>query len=238
MTYIKKVSLGKVAGVSLLSFVMMFAAAAPSMNTAYGGTLDFDEICVDFTGTLFPNGIGSTDDSTFFVVKCFNAADPCFDPGVPIKATGTTTCAFVVIAQGASEIILADAVNAEWQVIGSLDLTQTCDEPAPANGKDNGKSATLIHCSGSNNHGIMIVAETRPSPGKGHKDPITREPITVFKPTSCDLSLNEGAQVIAAEGGEPILVDDGFGNLVPLVLGESPPLPVPVDDEECELTDG
>ena len=83
MTYIKKVSFGKVAGVSLLSFVMMFAAAAPSMNTAYGGVFDADAFCLEALGAFAPNGVGSTDGLTFIAVKCFNASDPCFDPGVP-----------------------------------------------------------------------------------------------------------------------------------------------------------
>jgi len=239
MTYIKKVSFGKVAGVSLLSFVMMFAAAAPSMNTAYGGpAFDADAFCLDAFGALAPNGVGSSDGATFIAAKCFDATQPCFNPGVPLKATDPTTCVFIVVGLGAGEIILADAVNAEWKVTGHFDASGTCDDPAPANGKDNGKSATVIHCSGDTGHVILIEAETRPSPGGGHKDPITREPITVFKPTSCDLSLNEGAQVIEALLGEPVLVDDGLGNLVPNVLGESPPLPVPVVGEECEQTDG
>jgi len=230
----KKIPLGKIAGVSLLSFVMMFAAAAPSMNTAYAGVFDADAFCLGAFGALAPNGVGDSDGATWLAAKCFDASQPCFDPGVPLKATVPTTCVFIVVGLSpTTEIILDDAVNAEWKVTGHFDATGTCDDPAPANGKDNGKSATVIHCSGGNLHGILIEVETRPSPGGGHKDPITKERITVFKPTSCDLSLNEGAQVIEALNGEPVLVDDGFGNLVPNVLGESPPLPVPVDDESC-----
>ena len=232
----KILQIRNIAGVSLLSFVMMFATAAPSMNTAYGGPgFDANEFCSTNFGAFAPNGVGSSDFTTFIAVKCFDASLPCFNPGVPLKATDPTPCVFVVVGLGAGEIILADAVNAEWEVTGHIDPAGTCDDPAPANGKDNGKSATLIHCSGGTSHVILIEVETRPSPGGGHKDPITKERITVFKPTSCDLSLNEGAQVIEALNGEPVLVDDGqgIGILVPNVLGESPPLPVPVDDESC-----
>ena len=70
---------------------MMFAAAAPSMNTAYGGpAFDADAFCNTSTGTMFPNGVGNSDGATFIAVKCFDASDPCFDLGVPLKATDPT----------------------------------------------------------------------------------------------------------------------------------------------------
>ena len=121
----KLLQIRNIAVVSLLGFVMMFAAIAPSMNNAYAG----DEASSFCQSILGPNwvGIGVVKDLT--LVKCFDLNDPCFAEGVQIKSDGPTTCVFVIFAQNftGQNVILKDAIPAEWNAeIGPFSASFNC----------------------------------------------------------------------------------------------------------------
>ncbi len=240
----KILQIKNIAVVSLLGFVMMFAAIAPSMNNAYAGTIIAD-FCMNFdeNGPSW-TGIGVVEDD-IILVKCFDTLDPCFAEGVPVKSDEPTTCTILVLLLNNSgqNVILKDAIPAEWSVEvrllpdGTPDASDNCDENlAQANqGKKADKSATLFTCDATSAggfffQGAFLDITTRESPGslKGNQE------IAKFKPTSCELFANSGAQVILADDlGEPVLDDQGQ----PIVLAETGPLLVPVVGEECELLD-
>ncbi len=233
----KLLQIRNIAVVSLLGFVMMFAAIAPSMNNAYAG----DEASSFCQSILGPNwvGIGVVKDLT--LVKCFDLNDPCFAEGVQIKSDGPTTCQFFILYENTTgqNVMLKDAIPAEWSAAyGAFGASSECeDKLEQANkGKKADKSATLLTCDATDNdfiNGAHIVITTRESPATANNDNKDAK----FKPTSCELFANSGAQLIAADEGNPILVDDGDGGLIPLVLAETGPLQVPVTGEECEELD-
>jgi len=229
----KILQIRNIAVVSLLGFVMMFAAIAPTMNTAYAGDRASD-FCQSFAG---PGWVGIGDfDEGLSLAKCFNLNDPCFAEGVPVKSDVPTTCTIVVVYLNLTgqNVILKDAIPAEWNV-SSDDASLNCEiKLFSANkGKKEDKSATLLTCDASSNpgfEGIVLQITTRESPGslKGNQE------TAKFKPTSCELFANSGAQLIAAdELGEPVL----DANDQPIVLLETGPLQVPVTGEECEQPD-
>jgi hypothetical protein len=229
---IKILQIRNIAVVSLLGFVMMFAAIAPSMNNAYAG-LTIVEFCM-LAGPTW-TGIGVVEDG-IILAKCFDSLDPCFAEGVPVKSDGPTTCTILVLVnnQTGQNVILKDTIPAEWNVSTGL-ATGVCDDNlTQANkGKKADKSATLFTCdatTSNSNQGAFLDITTRESPGslKGNQE------TAKFKPTSCELFANSGAQLILAdELGEPVLDD----NDQPIVLAETGPLLVPVVGEECELVD-
>jgi len=240
----KILQIRNIAVVSLLGFVMMFAAIAPTMNSAYAGTKASD-FCQESFGVGWV-GIGDFDED-LSLVKCVNLDDPCFT-GVPVKSDGPTTCTIAVayLNLTGENVILKDAIPAEWGAEVQLDAVgdpiasfNCIDSLEQANkGKKADKSATLLTCDASSIpflEGLFIEITTRESPGslKGNQE------TAKFKPTSCELFANSGAQLIAADGeGNPILVDDDKGGLIPLVLLETGPLQVPVTGEECEEPNG
>jgi len=227
----KILQIRNIAVVSLLGFVMMFAAIAPTMNSAYAGDPVVTDPIVEFCMGLGPTwtGIGVVVDG-ITLAKCFDTTDPCFAEGVPVKSDGPTTCTILVLLRNTTgqNVILKDAIPAEWGVeIGADGASFNClDSLEQANkGKKADKSATLFTCDatpegGKFNHGAFLEITTRESPsGK------------FFKPTSCELFANSGAQVILADDlGEPVLDPNGQ----PIVLAETGPLEVPVIGEECE----
>ncbi len=239
----KLLQIRNIAVVSLLGFVMMFAAIAPTMNSAYAGSLG----SVFCQVALGPGWVGIVDfDDGISLAKCFNLNDPCFAEGVPVKSSEPTTCVIAIVAQNLTgqNVILKDAIPAEWNAEvqinqGLPNATFNCDDNLDqANkGKKADKSATLLTCDAtplSFVQGAVLEITTRESPGSGKGN----QEILKFKPTSCELFANSGAQLIAADDeGNPILVDDGLGGLIPLVLLETGPLVVPVTGEECELLD-
>ncbi|GEM_PF-3637449 len=231
---IKILQIRNIAAVSLLGFVMMFAAIAPTMNSAYAGD-PVSSFCQSLSGPGWV-GVGVVGDIT--LAKCFNLNDPCFAQGVPVKSDGPTTCEFVIfyINTTGENVILKDAIPAEWSAefgfrgtsLGCLDNLEQANKNQKAD-----KSATLLTCDATDFGGINgahIVITTRESPGslKGNQE------IAKFKPTSCELFANSGAQLILADDlGEPVLDDNGQ----PIVLAETGPLEVPVIGEECEQPD-
>jgi len=230
----KILQIRNIAVVSLLGFVMMFAAIAPTMNSAYAGDRA-SSFCEANFGVGWV-GIGDFDDD-LTLVKCINLDDPCFAQGVPVKSDGPTTCTIAVayLNLTGENVILKDAIPAEWGAEVQLDVngfpiaSENCfDSLEQANkGKKEDKSATLLTCDASSIpsvEGLFIEITTRESPsGK------------FFKPTSCELFANSGAQLILANAlGEPVLGADDQ----PIVLLETGPLEVPVTGEECEQPDG
>ena len=220
----KILQIRNIVGVSLLGFVMMFAAIAPSMNNAYAGN-PIVEFCMQSGPTW--TGIGVVEDG-ITLAKCFDTLDPCFANGVPVKSDGPTTCTILVFLSNTTgqNVILKDAIPAEWGVeIGARGNSVNCGDPLEqANkGKKADKSATLFTCDATaagGNQGAFLEITTRESPsGK------------FFKPTSCEIFANSGAQVFLADDlGEPVLDPNGQ----PIVLAETGPLEVPVIGEECE----
>ena len=122
---IKILQIRNIAGVSLLGFVMMFAAIAPSMTSTSTGH-EARIFCQTFLGAGWV-GIGVVGDLT--LVKCFDLNDPCFDEGVPVKSDGPTTCVFLIFAQNftGQNVILKDAIPAEWNAeIGPFSASFNC----------------------------------------------------------------------------------------------------------------
>ena len=232
----KILQIRNIAVVSLLGFVMMFAAIAPSMNSAYAGDRA-SELCQSLSGLGWV-GVGDFDDG-ISLVKCFNLNDPCFAEGVPVKSNEPTTCEFIIFYTNTTvqNVILKDAIPAEWSAeIGFRGASLGCIdnlEQANKNQKAD-KSATLLTCDATDFAGINgahIVITTRESPGslKGNQE------TAKFKPTSCELFANSGAQLILADDlGEPVLDDLDQ----PIVLAETGPIQVPVIGEECENPNG
>jgi len=229
----KILQIRNIAVVSLLGFVMMFAAIAPSMNNAYAGSP-----IVDFCMQAGPTwtGIGVVEDG-IILAKCFDTLDPCFAEGVPVKSDEPTTCTILVLVnnQTGQNVILKDAIPAEWNVSTGL-ATVICDDNlAQANkGKKADKSATLFTCDATTstfNQGAFLQITTRESPGTANNENKDAK----FKPTSCELFVNSGAQLILADDlGEPVLDDLDQ----PIVLAETGPLEVQVIGEECEQPNG
>ena len=228
----KLLQIRNIAVVSLLGFVMMFAAIAPTMNSAYAGDRASD-FCQSFIG---PGWVGIGDfDEGISLAKCFNLNDPCFT-GVPVKSDGPTTCTILVLYLNLTgeNVILKDAIPAEWNASDDGASPNCSEKLSSANkGKKEDKSATLLTCDASSEaffEGIFLQITTRESPGslKGNQE------TAKFKPTSCELFANSGAQLILAdELGEPVL----DANDQPIVLLETGPLQVPVTGEECEQPD-
>jgi len=211
MTYNKKISFGKVAGVSLLSLVMMFAAIAPSMTQANAGGDDPPP-----TGTISKQHIEIIDNP-----ECFT--------GIIIAKSSSTFCGFLISYNG-DPAIVEDTVPAEWEVvvIGTFG-TGTCAWDV----KNPGKSATKITCEEATGLFVLVVVQTRESPATKDKENKDAK----FKPTSCgELVLNDGAVAFSSVDGEKILELDADGNLVPIVIDTSEPIVLTAinpDDRVC-----
>jgi len=230
----KILQIRNIAVVSLLGFVMMFAAIAPTMNSAYAGSQG-SSFCQSLFG---PGWVGVGDfDVGISLVKCVNLNDPCFAEGVPVKSDGPTTCLIAIVAQNLTgqNVILKDAIPAEWgvEIQGGFNASFNCqDSLEQANkGKKADKSATILTCDATTSsllRGVFLEITTRESPATANND----NKVAKFKPTSCDgLFVNSGAQLILADAlGEPVLDD----NDQPIVLLETGPIQVPVTGEECE----
>ena len=237
----KILQIRNIAVVSLLGFVMMFAAIAPTMNSAYAGP-QASSFCQTTFGLGWV-GVGDFDEG-ISLVKCVNLNDPCFAAGVPVKSDGPTTCVIGIVAVNLTgqNVILKDAIPAEWNVEYQLvntdgvlvpNASPNCDDNlAQANkGKKADKSATILTCDATTSsllRGVFLEITTRESPATANND----NKVAKFKPTSCDgLFVNSGAQLILADAlGEPVLDD----NDQPIVLLETGPIQVPVTGEECE----
>lgn len=144
---------------------------------------------------------------------------------------------------GGPDVLIVDTIPAEWQVtevagITLMDGFSITDAEldggggtvgvAPANKKDNNKSATIIQWTPDPDGGtINVVVTTRESPGKGHK----KKGGPKFRPTSCGpLVLNDGALVFELdEFGDP-LRDPETGEVLPPIFESDPILLVAVKD--------
>lgn len=191
-----------------------------------------DSVCNELTDGTLPNGIGVLGlDST--LVKCFDAENPCFADGIPVKDDEPNQCSFAVFGANSygDSIIISDAIPAEWEIVTFDPLEDNCDYDQANKGKKADKSATLIECVGELGEyiGFSTLVQTRESPGKGHQE-------TTYKPTSCgDLYLNEGAvMLLGDEDGEPILEEVEDGVFEPIVLAQTGPLILEAVAEVCE----
>jgi len=194
MTYNKKVSFGTVAGVSLLSIVMMFAVAAPSMTQAYAGP---------FSGTIEKSLLGTD-------AECFT--------GITIVKPTTTSCVFLIFYTG-DPAIVEDTVPAEFEVTDIENIIGTCTFESA--GKKADKSATKITCDEDDFIFAFVSVETRESPATKNND---RKDAKFKPTSCGPLPLNDGAVAYAGDGaGAKILVDDGqgIGILVPIVIDTS-----------------
>jgi hypothetical protein len=191
-----------------------------------------DDVCNDATDGRYSNGIGEVGLDTV-LVKCFDAEDPCFADGIPVKDEDPTQCSFAVIGANSfgETFIINDAIPAEWSLIGFEEIS-SCDEGPANKGKKADKSATLVECVAEPGEfsGFYATVETRESPGKGHKEG------TVYKPTSCgNFNLNNGAvMLLGDENGDPILEEVEDGVFEPIVLAETGPLELEAIAEVCE----
>ncbi|MDX1460575.1 MAG: hypothetical protein R3348_05910 [Xanthomonadales bacterium] len=163
-----------------------------------------------------------------------NDGDEAIDVVVPVKPGAALEYDFTIhySSEEFPHVLIVDTLPAEWvavQVEG-VDIDggeggpgiDACGESVSIsdafgdidlykNGKGKKcKSATTIEWDPPEDGGsVKIDADTRPSPGKGHKEP-------VFAPTSCGaLSLNDGAIALETnEAGELILDEEGNPTVV------------------------
>ena len=164
------------------------------------------------------------------------------DVVVEVGQADTTVFGFDITYSnsGGPDVLIVDTIPAEWQV------TEVAGNPitdgfgngsdgsggtvgvAPANKKDNNKSATIIQWTPDPDGGtINVVVTTRESPGKGHR----KKGGPKFRPTSCGpLVLNDGALVfeIDPSTGEP--KRDPTGEVLPPIFESDPLLLVAVKD--------
>ena len=227
-----------IAGISLMMIAGLIAPGMQSTN-ASGIPRTPDDTCLAATGGLLPNGVGIVGLDTV-LVKCFDAADPCFAVGVPVAATVPTPCTFGVVGANSfgDTLIVQDALPAEWQFVFGEEIDQSVCNSVSANagtpdkhGKKAGRSATLIECVGLQGTfvGFTVLVETRESPSTVNKEE------DKFKPTSCrTFEINEGAVMLLGDvNGDPVLEEVQVGVFEPIVLAEIGPLSVPVTGEDC-----
>jgi len=138
--------------------------------------------------------------------KTLKEEGDCFTQGneILVKQLVKQTCHFTIEYVGEPAVI-TDVVPAEWTVTGVMDDIDNAQCSVSLKGKS-GKSATGIDCGAQTDITIMVWLETRPSPGKGHKEG------TVFKPTTCDpdFVVNDGAIATSVEvdiNGIPVFVE-------------------------------
>ncbi len=192
MTYNKKVLFGTVAGVSLLSIVMMFAVAAPSMTQAYAGP---------FSGTIEKFLLGTD-------AECFT--------GITIVKPTTTSCVFLIFYEG-DPAIVEDTVPAEFKVTDIDNTVGTCTFESA--GKKADKSATKITCVEDVFIFAFVSVETRESPATKNND---RKDAKFKPTSCGDLVLNDGAVAYAGDGaGAKILVEVQEGIFEPIVIAVS-----------------
>ncbi len=118
---------------------------------------------------------------------------------------------------------VVDFVPAEFETISAVpsDGTAVVFDVSQGKGKNSASRIEWEVPAGTNT--LIVTIQTVASPGKGHKDPVTRERVTLFKPTSCGfLPINKGAIAFHLdENGELVLVLNLItGNLEPIVLAE------------------
>ena len=120
----------------------------------------------------------------------------------------TTQCTFEIAYTGPTAAKVIDTVPAEFECLelAASAGTATCSKKGKS-----GKAANRIEWdvpAGSST--LTVVIQTVASPGKGHKDPLTGERVTLFKPTSCGpLTINDGATAFEVDPvtGELVLVE-------------------------------
>jgi len=232
----------KIATTSGLSIMMFAALMAPSMQTANAGIDLCDEF---FFGASTWDDIFITDPDTgdfIWIFKCYIPDVDCEDndadegnsqEDVPKKSTSSTICigfAFAAISN-LPEVMATDSVPAEWDAIDA--------DCVPSGGSvevkgSKGKGATVLECPSAAFGGFYVAAgfvpfvETRENPGKGHAEP-------VYKPTSCVLFKNEGAEGFVP--GRTYDHDSDGGAVtpeIPFSTGLTDPLPVTVVGEGCQ----
>jgi len=230
----------KIATTSGLSIMMFASLMAPSMQTANAGIGD---LCDNLFGldTWDSNFVSDPDTGDFiFVFKCFipdvncldNDAIPANDAeDVPKKSMSSTTCNGFLFAtySNLAEAIATDSVPAEWNALGA-DCFVAGGSVEVKGSKSQG--ATVIECP-SEAFGSFFVAvgfvevlETRANPGQGHKEG------TVYKPTSCVLYKNEGAEGLVP--GRTYDHDSMAATPeIPFSTGLTDPLPVTVVGPGC-----
>lgn len=216
--------------------MMIAGLIAPGMQSTHASAISTpSEFCNSFSDGQFPDGIGVVE-SDNVLVKCFDASDPCFTAGIPMKSDVPTQCSFGVVGGSVfgDSVIILDAIPAEWEVVDGDAIGCTGME-ANTNGQDksNGKakanrSAGIIECVAPPFalNGFSVLVETRESPsGK------------FFKPTFCGtFALNEGAvMLLGDENGDPVLEEVEPGVFEPIVLAETGPLEVEAVGEACEV---
>lgn len=182
---------------------------------------DYDAIVVVLRGDAFDPDLVDPEDQGlrgFDDIKLFVDNHSPIDLAVEIKPDHPLRYDFTIHYAGPTEdVVIVDTLPAEWvatyvqgvEVNPPLDCGEAeefeNDSILLFRGGKSGKSchsATQIWWDGLWGS-LKIDAETRESPGKGHKE-------TVYAPTSCGpLYVNEGAAAYPADvNGEPLLYED------------------------------
>jgi hypothetical protein len=168
---------------------------------------------------------------------------PAIHKAVQIKPGDPIHYDFTITYTGPTgDVVIVDTLPAEWvaTLVQGEDVTPPLDcgdaeefagdSVLLFRGGKRGKnchSATQVWWDGLSGT-LKIDAETRESPGKGHKE-------AVFAPTSCGaLYLNEGAAAYPAENGEPLLYAEPLAVSNALCVAAVADL----DDEEGIVPDG
>ena len=195
----KILSASTVAGISLMLFASIFSAMPTSSASA-------DPCEVEFGGGVIvfdSKHVLDTDTGDWITVyKCYMPSIDCTnnDPNpannieeVPKKSDQSSTCVGfgVIMFTNADNAVLTDSVPAEWDTIGFTDVSGTCTEEVKGN---NQQGATVYTCDEDSGFAAFSVAflETRESPsnGKNENNPKPDK----YKPTSCEIYKNEGAE--------------------------------------------
>jgi fibro-slime domain-containing protein len=159
-------------------------AAAGALGITTGNQYDFDLYFAERHTTQSNFRI----DTTIVLGDHFEKILNCDPIAAYQKSLSPTECSFTISYQG-PELTIEDTVPAEWKVLHKDDINAIGEcTVSSANKKDNGGSATEIVCEDVTSLNVTFELETRPSPGKGHKEGI------VYKPTFCGLlKVNDGA---------------------------------------------
>jgi hypothetical protein len=138
-----------------------------------------------------------------------------FDLAVPVNTENAAMYDFRInyLQPNLPPVLIEDTVPAEWDaMIDPVTDGLNC-ETSPANGKDNGKSATIVSCLTNGPGETTVWAMARCHDSRNNKR---------CRPTSCGaLYLNDGAAAFEVdENGDPLLDDEG-NRLPPLLTTNS-----------------
>jgi hypothetical protein len=201
----KVISTSTVAGISLMLFASVFSV----MPSSHASVPQCGQFFMEYTEEFDSNSVYDSDANDYInVVKCLKVSADCAEndaiaannnEDVPKKSTLPTECSGfgVFMTSNSPDAILTDSVPAEWVAGGFYDVSGTCADEIKGN---NDQGATVYTCTASDLGGGLYYAAfvvdeltTKPSPSNGKGNPENPKD-DKYKPTSCELYKNEGAE--------------------------------------------